>query len=88
MRLGTQRVTDIGMAALSAAYLGMAVAGPFLLPDLSVVVLVAGHLAALFVLWYWHATLARRDFPAFYMGVWKLFFAEYAILATAALVGA
>ncbi|MDQ3410312.1 MAG: homogentisate phytyltransferase [Actinomycetota bacterium] len=88
VRLGAQRVTDIGMAALTAAYLGMALAGPFLLPDLSAVVLVGGHLAALVVLWRWHATLAPRDFPAFYMGVWKLFFAEYAIVATAALAGA
>ncbi|HEV2820568.1 MAG TPA: homogentisate phytyltransferase [Solirubrobacteraceae bacterium] len=88
VRLGPRRVTDVGMAALTAAYLGMAVAGPLLLADLSAVVMVAGHLTALAVLWRWHATLAQRDFPAFYLGVWKLFFAEYAIVATAALAGA
>lgn len=88
VRLGPDRVTGIGMAALTAAYLGMAVAGPLVLDDLSAVVLVAGHLVALAVLWRWHATLAQHDFTAFYLGVWKLFFAEYAIVATAALAGA
>ncbi len=88
VRLGPERVTRIAMAALTAAYLAMALAGPLLLGDLSAPVLIAGHLAALAVLWRWHATLAGVDFPAFYMGVWKLFFAEYAIVATAALAGA
>jgi len=85
VRAGPERVTRAGLVLLTVTYLGMALAGPLLLPDLSAVVLVVGHLGALALLWWWHRELAARDFPAFYLGVWKLFFAEYAIVAVAAL---
>ena len=90
VRLGGRRAFAIGMAALTVAYLGMALVGPLLLDDVQPAVLAASHLAALALLWHW----ARRADPAdpagftrFYMRVWLLFFAEYVVLPVAVLLG-
>jgi homogentisate phytyltransferase/homogentisate geranylgeranyltransferase len=88
--LGARRVLAIGLAALTAAYAGMAIAGPLLLDDCQPVVLVVTHLAALAVLWGMAARTDPRDpaaFTRFYMGVWKLFFLEYAFVALAVVAG-
>ena len=56
----------------------------------STAVLVGGHVVAAAVLW-WCATRVdladRASITRFYMRVWLLFFCEYAIVATAYLVG-
>jgi homogentisate phytyltransferase/homogentisate geranylgeranyltransferase len=90
LRVGAPTVMRLGLAALTVAYVAMAVAGPLLLDDCQPVVLAAGHLAALAVLWRMAARTDPHDrasFTAFYMGVWKLFFAEYALVPLAVLLG-
>ncbi len=90
LRLGAGRVLRIGLAALSVAYLGMAVAGPLLLDSVAPVVLAATHLAALALLWGMSAATDPLDpasFTTFYMRVWKLFFLEYALVPLAAVLG-
>ena len=90
VRLGAGRVMQIGLAALASAYLGMAVLGPLTIDAADPVVLVAGHLAALALLWRWSRETDVSDgasFTRFYMRVWKLFFLEYALLPLACLAG-
>ena len=90
LRVGARRVLAIGLAALTAAYAGMAVAGPLLLPECDPLVLVLGHAAALAVLWRMAAACDptdRASFTGFYMGVWRLFFLEYALVPLACLLG-
>ena len=90
VRLGPERVTRIAMGTLTVAYLAMATAGAQVLDDVSAPLLVVGHLAALALLWVWRRGVDVRSpaaFTPFYMGVWKLFFAEYALVAAAALAG-
>ncbi len=90
LRLGAGRVLRIGLAALSVAYLGMALAGPLLLDSVAPVVLAATHLAALALLWRMSANTDPLDpasFTTFYMRVWKLFFLEYALVPLAAVLG-
>lgn len=90
VRLGGGRVLALGMAALTAAYLGMAIAGPLLLDDVQPVVLAVSHLLALALLWRWAREADVRDqvsFTRFYMRVWKLFFLEYLLVPAAVLLG-
>jgi homogentisate phytyltransferase / homogentisate geranylgeranyltransferase len=89
VRLGPRRAAGLGIAALVAAYAGMAVLGPLLVDDADGAVLAAGHLAALAAV----VAMARRADPAdpvaftrFYLGVWVLFFLEYALVPLAVLV--
>jgi homogentisate phytyltransferase/homogentisate geranylgeranyltransferase len=89
LRIGAHRVLQIGLAALTLAYLGMAIAGPLLLDSCQPFVLAAGQLAALAVLWRMRARTDPYDpesFTRFYMGVWKLFFLEYALVPLAVLL--
>jgi homogentisate phytyltransferase/homogentisate geranylgeranyltransferase len=86
LRLGGRRVLHIGLAALTVAYLGMAVAGPLVLDDCNPLVLAVTHLGALAVLLRMAVRTDTRDpaaFTRFYMGIWKLFFLEYAFVALA-----
>jgi homogentisate phytyltransferase/homogentisate geranylgeranyltransferase len=90
VRMGGPRVLAIGMAALTVAYLGMALIGPFVLDSVQPVVLAVSHLAALALLWRMAARTDPGDpvaFTGFYMGVWKLFFLEYALVPLACLLG-
>jgi homogentisate phytyltransferase/homogentisate geranylgeranyltransferase len=90
VRLGARPVLAIGLAALTAAELGMATVGAALLQDASTAVLVGGHLAALAALWTWASRIDlsdRASVTRFYMRVWVLFFAEYVIVAAAELLG-
>jgi homogentisate phytyltransferase / homogentisate geranylgeranyltransferase len=80
LRLGAQRVLRIALAALTLAYLGMAIAGPLLLESCQPVVLAATQLAALAWLWRLSRQIDPGDFTRFYMGVWRLFFLEYALV--------
>jgi homogentisate phytyltransferase / homogentisate geranylgeranyltransferase len=83
LRLGAGRVLRIALAALTAAYLGMAIAGPILLESCQPVVLAATHLAALAWLWRLSRATDPREFTRFYMGVWRLFFLEYLLVPLA-----
>ena len=88
VRLGGRRVLALALTALSAAYLGMAIAGPFALPDADPVLLVAPHVLALAALLFWARRVDVDDpeaFTAFYMRVWQLFFLEYLLVPLAVL---
>ena len=90
VRLGRRPAFAIGMAALTAGYLGMAVLGPIALPEAQPWLLTGGHLLALALLWRWALATDIADprrFARFYMHVWALFFAEYALLPAAVVVG-
>ena len=90
VRLGARPVFALGLAALTIAELGMATVGVSLLDDANTALLVAGHLAAAAALWAWALGVDLADRGAvtrFYMRVWVLFFAEYAIVAAAELLG-
>jgi homogentisate phytyltransferase/homogentisate geranylgeranyltransferase len=90
VRMGPRPVLAIGVAALTVAGAGMAVAGPLALAGASAVVLVGGHVAGLLVLWRWALALDPADraaFARFYQRVWILFFCEYALVALAYVIG-
>jgi homogentisate phytyltransferase/homogentisate geranylgeranyltransferase len=90
VRLGPRPVLWVGVGALTVAGVGMAVLGPLLLHDASPVVLVAGQLAGLAVLWRWALRVDPTDpavFSGFYWRVWQLFFCEYLLVPLAYLVG-
>ena len=90
VRLGPRPMLAVGVGALTAGLLGMAVAGPLLLEGASPVVLGVGQLASLAALWRWTARVEPGD-PAdvarFYQRVWQLFFCQYLIVTAAYLVG-
>jgi homogentisate phytyltransferase/homogentisate geranylgeranyltransferase len=90
VRLGPRAAFGMGMAALTAAYVGMAVLGPLLIDSASAWVLVLGHLVCLAVLWRMALRVDPGDataFTGFYMRVWALFFLEYLLVPLAVLVG-
>ena len=90
LRLGAERVMRLALCALTAAYAGMAIAGPLLLDDCHPAVLAATHVAVLATLWRMSARTDAHDrasFTAFYMGVWKLFFLEYTLVPLAVVLG-
>jgi homogentisate phytyltransferase / homogentisate geranylgeranyltransferase len=87
VRLGPERVFHVGLAALTLAYAGMAIAGPFALAgDVQPVILSTTHIAACAILWLWAQAADPRDkasFTRFYMRVWGLFFLEYVLMPLA-----
>jgi homogentisate phytyltransferase / homogentisate geranylgeranyltransferase len=90
VRLGPRPVLAVGVAALTLAGLGMAVAGPLLLDGADPVVLVAGHVIGVAVLWRSARRVDPADpvaFAAFYQLVWRLFFCEYVLVPAAYLIG-
>ena len=90
VRLGSRRALEMGLAALTAGYLGMALLGPLALPAANPWVLAAGHLLALGAVWRWALAgdLTDRDaLTRFYMRIWLLFFLEYALVPGAVLAG-
>ena len=90
VRLGARRALRMGLAALTVAYLGMAMLGPLLVPAAHPAVLAGTHLAALGLLWWWARGVDVRDragFTRFYMRVWVLFFCEYVAVPAAVLLG-
>ncbi len=90
VRLGPRRAVGMGLGALSAGYLGMVVLGPLTVPEAQPLVLAAGHLVALAVLWSWALGTDLGDqegLRRFYMRVWLLFFLEYALMPAAVLAG-
>jgi homogentisate phytyltransferase/homogentisate geranylgeranyltransferase len=90
VRLGARPVFLAGVGAVLAAQLGMAVAGPLLAEEANAPLLVAAHVAGAALLAAWARRLDLDDraaFTAFYQRVWRLFFAEYLVVALAVLVG-
>ena len=90
VRLGPRPMLAVGVGALTAAGIGMAVAGPLLLDDANPIVLVAGQLIGLAALWRWAVRVDPADkvaITAFYQRVWQLFFAEYLVVTAAYLLG-
>ena len=88
VRLGPRRAFRLGLAALVAAYAGMAVLGPLLVDDADGLVLAVGHLAALALLLVWARRADPGDpaaFTGFYLRVWALFFLEYVLVSAAVL---
>lgn len=88
VRLGPERVFAVGLGLLAGALASMAALGPVLIDGADPVVLVAGHLLALAALAAAARSAHPRDrnaFTRFYMRVWMIFFAEYAIVALAVL---
>jgi homogentisate phytyltransferase/homogentisate geranylgeranyltransferase len=85
VRLGARRAARLGLAALVVAYAGMIVLGPLLVHDADGALLAAGHAGALGLLLAWARRADPDDFAAFYMRVWALFFAEYALVPVAVL---
>jgi homogentisate phytyltransferase / homogentisate geranylgeranyltransferase len=83
VRLGPRRAARLGVSALVVAYAGMIVLGPLLVDDADSLVLAGGHALALALLLAWAARADPDDFGAFYMRVWALFFAEYALVPLA-----
>ncbi|HMQ32223.1 MAG TPA: homogentisate phytyltransferase [Chloroflexaceae bacterium] len=87
-RLGPQRALDLGRAVLTACYalpIGLALAG---LPGRDALFLLVSH--GLIVAAFWVASarvdLARqRSVSSFYMFLWALFYAEFAVLSIYAL---
>ena len=77
VRLGAKTAFAMGMAALTVAYVGMAVAG----------IAPVWHLVALGLLWTWALRVDLSDFTGFYMRVWALFFCEYVAVPAAVVVG-
>jgi homogentisate phytyltransferase / homogentisate geranylgeranyltransferase len=89
VRLGPERVLALGVAALTVAYAGMAIAGPLLVDDASGLVLALGHALLLPVVWRWASRVDvgdRDGFTRFYLRVWGLFFAEYLLVPAAVLL--
>jgi homogentisate phytyltransferase/homogentisate geranylgeranyltransferase len=89
LRLGAERVLQIGLTMLTLAFAGMALAGPLVLPETQPAFLAASQLVALVLLWRMRAAISPADpasFTRFYMGVWRLFFLEYALVPLACLL--
>jgi homogentisate phytyltransferase/homogentisate geranylgeranyltransferase len=90
VRLGARPVLALGVGALTLAGLGMAVAGATVLDGANAPLLVGAHLAGVALVWAWALRLDPRDRPAatrFYQLVWRLFFAEYVVVAAAYVLG-
>jgi homogentisate phytyltransferase/homogentisate geranylgeranyltransferase len=90
VRAGPRPVLAVGVGALTAAGVGMAVAGPLLLDGADPLVLIAGHVLGIAALWRWAVKVDPSDpvaFAGFYQRVWQLFFCEYVIVTAAYLLG-
>jgi homogentisate phytyltransferase / homogentisate geranylgeranyltransferase len=89
VRMGPERVFQIGLTALLIAYGGMILIGtPALKDDANPVIFAGSHAAAAALLVYWARTANPRyhtKFTRFYMRVWMLFFLEYVIVPIACL---
>ncbi|MEL6137394.1 MAG: homogentisate phytyltransferase [Cyanobacteria bacterium J06628_6] len=92
LQLGQQSVFNLARWVLTACYLGMIAAIPFLTGTNPIVLLVT-HGAALIVFWqqshrvHLDGSTGTMSYPDFYQFIWKLFFVEYLIFPAACLLG-
>lgn len=89
IQLGQQRVFNLARWVLTVCYLGIALAGIYLLPSVNPVFLVITHLLALGVMWWRSLSVDLQDkaeIARFYQFIWKLFFLEYLIFPVACLL--
>ncbi|HEX6257215.1 MAG TPA: homogentisate phytyltransferase [Euzebyales bacterium] len=89
LRLGARRVLILGLAVLALAYGAVIVAGLVGVPGLHGGVLAVAHLVALIVLLAAGTRVDLRRRPSiarFYLVIWALFYAEYVMLPSAALL--
>lgn len=90
VRLGARPVLALGVGALTLAGLGMAVAGATVLDGASAPLLIGAQPAGVALVWAWALRLDAGDHAAvarFYQLVWRLFFAEYLVVAAAYVLG-
>ncbi len=86
LKLGQRTVFNIALGILTACYLGMVVAAPWL-SGVNRSFLVVSHLLALALLWWMSRRVLQsaptleaqtnRVYPRFYQFIWKLFFLQY-----------
>jgi homogentisate phytyltransferase/homogentisate geranylgeranyltransferase len=89
LRLGARRVLVLGLAVLAVAYGAVIVAGLVGVPGLHGGVLAVAHLVALIVLLAAGTRVDLRRRPSiarFYLVIWALFYAEYVMFPSAALL--
>ena len=90
VRLGPRPVLVLGVGALTLAGLGMAVAGASVLDGASAPLLAGANVVGVALVWAWALRLDPADRIAvarFYQLVWRLFFAEYLVVAAAYVIG-
>jgi homogentisate phytyltransferase/homogentisate geranylgeranyltransferase len=90
VRLGPRPVLALGVGALTLAGLGMAVAGASVLDGASAPLLAGANVVGVALVWAWALRLDPADRIAvarFYQLVWRLFFAEYLVVASAYVIG-
>ncbi len=90
IKLGQQAVFNLARWVITVCYLGMLIAGIFLLPaSVNSGFLGVSHLALLGILWWRSRSVDLQDKIAiaqFYQFIWKLFFLEYLIFPAACLL--
>jgi homogentisate phytyltransferase/homogentisate geranylgeranyltransferase len=89
LRLGPQRVFNLGLLLLALCYLGLILAGVLGLPHVNRPLFVLLHLLPALLLWWRGHKVDPRDASAvagFYLFIWALFYAEYLLFAIAALL--
>jgi homogentisate phytyltransferase/homogentisate geranylgeranyltransferase len=89
LKLGQRRVFNLARWVLTLAYGGMILAGLIGLPGVNSWFLVATHLLALSLFWYYSLQVNLQDkgsISRFYQLIWKLFFIEYLIFPMACLL--
>lgn len=90
LRVGPRRVVALGVGGLLATYAALIAASRWGIPGVHPGVVGAGHaaLAALLVVTASRLELTDADSIArFYRWIWRLFYAEYALFAVAAVLG-
>jgi homogentisate phytyltransferase / homogentisate geranylgeranyltransferase len=86
LKLGQRTVFNLALGILTACYLGMALAAPWL-SGVNQLFLAGSHLFALALLWWMSRRMPRPGeaatpqknlaYPRFYQFIWKLFFLQY-----------
>lgn len=90
LRLGRKKVFQLARWALSACYVGVIIAAPFL-PGIQPIFLMVAQAIGIFSFWWFSRRVdldpspVKKDisYPDFYQFIWKLFFVEYLIFPLA-----
>ncbi|MFM9265649.1 homogentisate phytyltransferase [Tychonema sp. BBK16] len=90
IKMGKPAVFDLSRWVLTVCYVGIALAGVLILPNINLVFLAITHLVALALMWFWSVKVDLEDkmeIAQFYQLIWKLFFLEYIIFPAACWLG-